>query len=121
LISGSAGFYDGWSSNDPFIVNLPNASQSFEKVDGHHVWLFDLEKDPRELTNVAKANSEIVHSMQTRLDELSDEKNGYVAPDYSNNIPHLRALPFRHNGTWAPFLGDEELLEETDVDVGMFI
>merc|ERR1712137_1317188 len=56
LISGWAGLYDGWSSNDPYHVTAPNVTQSFQIVDGSKVWLFDIHSDPEERTNLAAAD-----------------------------------------------------------------
>lgn len=110
LISGWSGIYDGWSSNDPYHVTPPNATQTFQKVDGSKVWLFDILSDPEERDNIATANPLRVRAMQKRLKELGDAKQGYLAPQ--PNLPHARSLPLLNNGTWAPFLRDDESVAE---------
>jgi len=113
LVSGWSGGYDGYSSNDPYTITPADpAQQTFEQVDGNKVWLFDLEADPEERNNIAEANLAIVRAMLQRLDELGDNSTGYVAP--MTNIPHARSLPGLHNGSWAPFLGDAEIVENDD-------
>ena len=71
------------------------------------LWLFDLNSDPNEETNVAAARPDIVQRMRARLAALADRKNGYRDPQF--NIPNPRAFPGLHNGTWSPFreLGEE--------------
>jgi len=115
IVSGGSGVYDGYSSNDPYTITPADPAQTFVRVDGHKVWLFDLEADPEERNNIAKANRGIVRAMLNRLDELGQNSTGYVAPQ--PNVPHLRSLPGLHNGTWAPFLGDEEFLLEDDNEI----
>lgn len=114
LISGWSGLYDGYSTNDPYHYDLlpTNASQHYQEVDGRKVWLFDIEEDPTEANNVANQNLQIVRSMQDRLKDLASEKQGYRAPQ--TNLPHVRALPFLHNGTWAPFLSSDEVVLQSD-------
>jgi len=106
LISGWSGASDGWSSIVPYGVTPPNATQTFQIIDGSKVWLFDLQSDPEERENVATTHPLRVLAMQRRLEELADSKQGYVAPQ--NNLPHARAFPLVNNGTWAPFLRDDE-------------
>lgn len=94
-------FYDGWWSNDPYTFYPINATSGPAKIDGTDVFLFDLSKDESEHVNVAAANPHIVEKMRARCAELGDKKNGYRNPE--TNIPHLRATPPFHNGTWAPW------------------
>jgi arylsulfatase A-like enzyme len=115
IVSGWSGFYDGYSSNDPYTITPADPDQTYVKVDGHKVWLFDIEADPEERHNIAKDNHGIVHKMLKRIDELGDNSTGYVGPQ--PNLPHMRALPGLLNGTWAPFLGDEEFVLEDDNEV----
>jgi len=110
LISGWSGAYDGWSSNDPYQLIPPNVTQTFQIVDGSKVWLFDIHSDPEERDNLAAANPLRVRTMQKRLKELGDSKHGYVAPQ--SNLPHVRSFPALNNGTWAPFLRDDESMVE---------
>lgn len=117
LVSGWSGFYDGYSSNDPYSITPTDPAQAFARVDGHKVWFFDLEADPEERDNIADANLDIVRAMLHRLDELGQSSTGYVDPQ--PNVPHSRSIPQLHNGTWAPFLGDAELVVEDDNE--MFI
>jgi len=112
LVTGWSGFYDGYSSNDSYTITPPDPSQTFATVDGKKVWFFDLEADPEERNNIAESNLETVRAMLARLDELGSNSTGYVAPQ--NNIPHARSLPALHNGTWAPFLRDSEVVLEED-------
>lgn len=119
LITGWAGAYDGYSSNDPYHITPPNESGQSQRVDGAKVWLFDIASDPEERTNLASVNVDIVRSMQSRLQELSEPKNGYVMPQ--TNLPHPRSLPLCHNGTWAPFLADDEVLVTTDDEDTVFV
>lgn len=93
--------YDGWWSNDPYMKREPNASQVAIDIAGVSTWLFDLSKDECENENVAAANPDVVKRLQERMADLADSKNGYVIPQH--NIPHLRAMPLFHNGTWAPW------------------
>jgi len=106
LIEGVKGIYDGWSTNDPYTIVPPEAKDNYQKVHGHHVWLFDIEADPQERQNLATRHPDIVMKMVNRLKELSSPKNGYLDPQY--NFPHPRAFPFLHNGTWAPFFKEDE-------------
>merc|ERR1712232_1327457 len=78
LISGWSGPYDGWSSNDPYHVVPPNATQNFQMVDGSKVWLFDIQSDPEERDNLAVANPQRVRAMRLRLKELGNSRHGYV-------------------------------------------
>jgi len=119
LISGWSGLYDGWSSNDPYQVTPPNVTQTFQIVDGSRVWLFDIHSDPEERDNLAAAHPLKVRAMQTRLKELGDPKRGYVAPQ--SNLPHVRSMPGLHNGTWAPFLRDDESMAEHSTVVSVLI
>jgi len=112
LVSGWSGFYDGYSSNDPYTITPADPAQTFATVDGHKVWFFDLEADPEERNNIAEANLGTVRAMLQRLDELGQNSTGYVAPQ--PNIPHVRSIPGLHNGTWAPFLRNDELVLEDD-------
>jgi len=114
LISGWAGAYDGFSSNDPYHITPVNKTAESVRVDGVKVWLFNLDADPEERQNLASANLSVVRSMQKRLHELSDPKNGYRMPQ--TNLPHPRSLPLLHNGTWAPFLADDDDLVQVDED-----
>jgi arylsulfatase B/arylsulfatase I/J len=113
LISGGYGIYDGWSTNDPYTIVPPEAKDAYQKVNGHHVWLFDIQADPEERQNIAKENPDIVLRMIDRLHELSQPKNGYLDPQY--NLPHPRSFPSFHNGSWAPFFRDDEMLPKTFV------
>jgi len=110
ICGGSAS--DGWSTNDPYTIVPPEAKDQcqnvWQGVHRHCVWLFDLQTDPEERQNVAKENPDIVRRMLDRLHELSQPEKGYVPPQY--NMPHLRSFPVLHNGSWAPFLGDDEVL-----------
>lgn len=119
LISGWAGIYDGYSSNDPYHIAPPNATGKSQRVDGAKVWLFDIASDPEERINLASANVNMVRSMQKRLKELADARNGYVMPQ--TNIPHPRGYPFLHNATWAPFLSDDEVVTTYDDDESVFV
>jgi len=75
-----------------------------------------ISSDPNEEKNVAAVNPDVVQTMLARLAALADPKNGYHRPQL--NVPHPRALPLLHNGTWAPFktLG-EELPPLTDEEI----
>lgn len=117
LVSGWSGFYDGYSSNDPYTITPTDPSQTFATVDGQKVWFFDLEADPEERKNIAEANLDTVRAMLQRLDELGPNSTLYKDPQ--NNIPHPRSLPQLHNGSWAPFLRDSEVVLEEDNE--MFI
>jgi len=105
-----AGLYDGWWTNDPYTRVAYNASGAAVPV-SHlakgGLWLFDLATDPSEERNVAAANPAVVATMRARLAALADPENGYRDPQL--NVPHPRARPGHHNGTWAPFakLGEE--------------
>jgi len=114
LVTGWSGFYDGYSSNDPYAITPTDSNQTFATVDGKKVWFFDLEADPEERNNIAEANVDTVRAMLNRLDELGSNSTGYVAPQ--NNNPHPRSLPQLHNGTWAPFLRNSEVVLEEDHD-----
>lgn len=103
--------YDGWWSNDPYTKRAPNATQGPVTIDGVHTFLFDLSKDECENENVALANPGIVAKLQARMVELADPKKGYRDPQF--NIPHPRAFPIFHNGTWAPWrIVDEDNFAE---------
>jgi len=117
IVSGWSGFYDGYSSNDPYVFTPPDPAQTFARVDGHKVWLFDLEADPEERNNTADANHVVVRAMLHRLNELGKRSTGYVDPQ--PNTPQNQSMPSLHNGTWAPFLGDAELVLEENNE--MFI
>lgn len=117
IVSGWSGMYDGYSSNDPYVITPPDPAQTFVRVDGRKVWLFDLEADPEERNNMADANQATVRAMLRRLHELGQKSTGYVDPQ--PNLPHARSVPSLHNGTWAPFLGDAEIVVEENND--MFI
>lgn len=112
LILGDSGVYDGWSTNDPYTVVPAEAKDGFQRVHGHNVYLFDLQADEEERDNLAKTNPDIARKMIDRLHELQHPKHGYVPTQY--NMPHARSLPSFHNGSWAPFLGDEEFLDLDD-------
>lgn len=118
IVSGWSGMYDGYSSNDPYVITPADPAQTFARVGGHKVWLFDLEADPQERNNVADANKDVVRAMRDRLDELGQSSTGYVDPQ--PNAPHARSLPKLNNGTWAPFLKDDELVvdEGNDIFIG---
>mmetsp|Transcript_69104 Transcript_69104/g.114875 ORF Transcript_69104/g.114875 Transcript_69104/m.114875 type:complete len:400 (+) Transcript_69104:24-1223(+) len=100
-----AGLYDGWWTNDPYTHITYNATTQgamrVRGLDKGGLWLFDLKADPNEAWNVAAFNPDVVEAMRTRLMVLADVKNGYRNPQI--NLPHLRAFPGLHNGTWAPF------------------
>lgn len=101
LINGTAGVYDSWWSNGDYTEEKSTATSSDEFVNGRSVWLFNLDEDPTERINVAKANPDIVAAMQTRLAELVDPSNGYVA--VQDNSPDPKAFPVFHHGSWAPW------------------
>jgi arylsulfatase A-like enzyme len=122
LISGWSGPYDGYSTNDPYhydVLPANSSTQHYQEVDGRKVWLFDLEKDPVEMINVANQNLQIVRSMQDRLKELASEKQGYRVPQ--TNLPHARSFPFLHNGTWAPFLSADEIVLQSDDEATLLV
>ena len=52
--------------------------------------------------------------MRARLAALADPKNGYKDPQL--NVPHPRAVPGRHNGTWAPYTKHGEELPPLTVE-----
>lgn len=101
LISGSSGMYDGWWSNGDYAHEDIDAHSSNVTVDGKAVWLFNLDVDHTERTNVALENPEVVTRLQARLDELADPNNGYT-PSQDNSVSPL-ALPVLHGGVWAPW------------------
>ena len=49
-----------------------------------------------------------------RLEMFAQPSNGYRDPQL--NIPHPRAYPSRHNGTWAPFVSDGATLPPQSTD-----
>jgi len=112
LIKGNSGLYDGWNTQDPYTITPTNASQVFVEVQDKSthlkkkVWLFDLDADTTERRNVALDNPEQVQKMLASITEYTKKANGYTQPGY--NLPLLRGLPGHLNGTWAPFLGDNE-------------
>jgi len=106
LIVGSAGAYDGWTTNDPYRIEKPTKQAKQRRVAGESVWLFDLQADPYERMNLAHSNRNIVKSMMHRVRELGRPENGYVAQQA--NSKDKRSAPKLHNGTWAPFLDQEE-------------
>jgi len=110
LISGRSGSQDGYTSIAPYEVT-PTDSEDYVVIRGQKVWLFDIDADPEERHNVATANLDIVHAMQHRLRELGDKSKGYMDPQ--PNWLNVRSLPELHNGTWAPFLSDDEVLVES--------
>lgn len=112
-IDGKSPAYDGWWSNDPYIWREPNATQGPITIDGVDAWLFDLSKDECENDNVAMVNKDIVTKLRARMAELADPQNGYRDPQH--NFPHIRSLPVFHNGTWSPYLRDENDDESTVV------
>jgi len=109
LIKGNSGLYDGWNSNDPYTITPPNASQTFAEVSGDKVWLFNLEVDPEERSNVALAHPDVTERMLASIVQHMSEASGYISPGY--NLPLPRSFPNLHNGTWAPFLKDEEHID----------
>lgn len=113
LISGRSGSQDGYTSIAPYEVT-PTDSEDYVMSRGQKVWLFDIDADPEERHNVAKENQDVVHAMQHRLRELGDKSNGYLDPQ--PNWLQLRSLPSLHNGSWAPFLNDDEVLAESDFE-----
>lgn len=113
LISGRSGSQDGYTSIAPYEVT-PTDSEDYAVIRGQKVWLFDIDADPEERHNVAMANQDVVHAMQHRLRELGDKSNGYRDPQ--PNWLNVRSLPSLHNGTWAPFLGDDEVLSESNLE-----
>lgn len=120
-----AGGYDGWWTNDPYMHVPYNASQASMPVSGFQgggIWLFDLELDPNEQSNVAASNPHVVATMRARLAALADPQNGYLDPQV--NIPHPRSLPILHNGTWAPFINTKpsgERAELSEDNVSSFV
>jgi len=110
LISGRSGSQDGYSSIAPYEIT-PTDSEDYAWIRGQKVWLFDIDADPEERDNVAKANLNVVHAMQHRLGELGDKSKGYMDPQ--PNWLNVRSLPLLHNGSWAPFLSDDEALPES--------
>jgi len=102
LISGMAGMYDGWWSNGNYTHEDPSAIATNVTVDGASVWLFDLDQDPNERTNVAAENHAVVSSMLGRVAEFAQTDNGFVHAQ--ENKPDVRSFPVLHHGAWAPFL-----------------
>ena len=122
---------DAWPS--PFLYDLDDPSHAFavehiwskmeDSFDGFEesVWLFDVEKDPREALNLLfLADSYFAHSHYVRvagnmLDRLAAYKAGVVSPPvnefgtFSHGWrEHVGFFPPRHGGFIAPF-------EEPDV------
>jgi len=111
LITGNSGIYDGWNSNDPYTITPPNASQTYVEIsegllEKKKVWLFDLEADPQERANVALANPDVVKDMLARIAKHAEKSEGYTNPGY--NLPLPRGFPSKNNGTWSPWLEDDE-------------
>jgi arylsulfatase B/arylsulfatase I/J len=113
-----AGGYDGWWTNDPYRHIAQNNSTQAALPDptlsGGGIWLFDLVSDPNEAVNMASSRPEIVTSLRARLEMFAQPSNGYRDPQL--NIPHPRAYPSRHNGTWAPFVSDGATLPPQSTD-----
>ena len=113
-----AGGYDGWWTNDPYRHIAQNNSTQAALPDpsliGGGTWLFDLLSDPNEALNMASTRPEIVLSLRARLEMFAQPSNGYRDPQ--PNIPHPRAFPSRHNGTWAPFVNDGATLPPQSTD-----
>jgi len=99
LISGFAGMYDGWWSNGDYLHEQPDSSAAAVMVNGKTVWLFDIRADPTERKNLARDNVDVVAKMEARLAEYAGD--GYAPAQ--GNLPSPEALPFLHQGVWAPW------------------
>lgn len=76
-----------------------DATEHFSPDD--KVYLFDIEKDPCELNNIAADHPEIVSALKKRLDYYRS-----VAVPPRNKPRDPRSYPENHNGTWAPWVDD---------------
>ena len=115
-----------WNYTSTLTVQCPEPPETFDKCDD--AWcLFDLEEDPCEHHNVAKAHSRIVSTLQARLAELGkttvltwvnystkDKKSDplnfgptvRISPDpQPNDGPHI------YQGVWKPWLTQSEEAE----------
>lgn len=97
---------DGWWSSEPYSRTKPTWAQVPVDIGGWDVMLFDLDADPQERTNLAKANPEVVRAMVHRIEELADPANGYHDPQPQSKDP--QADPKLHDGCVAPWLDGQE-------------
>lgn len=76
-----------------------DATEHFSPDD--KVFLFDIEKDPCELNNIAEDHPEIVAALKKRLDYFRS-----VASPALNKPVDPQSFPENHDGTWAPWIQD---------------
>ncbi|KAL1481440.1 hypothetical protein MTO96_034463 [Rhipicephalus appendiculatus] len=76
-----------------------DATENFSPDD--KVFLFDIEKDPCELNNIAADHPEIVSTLKKRLDYF----RSVATPPLSKPLDPL-SFPENHDGTWAPWMQD---------------
>ena len=89
---------DGWWTTDPYVRVPPTAAANGADTG---FWLFNLEDDEAETTDLSAANPAIVESMTARLVYLADPSSGYKASQL--NYPLAEGDPSQFNWTWAPF------------------